>query len=148
MPGISKLILPMTLRSAGLITVTVPPISELTHSCVPAGLNMRDARAAVDQHVVEGLVRRRVDEVGHVGRFGGVDQHLAVGADAHALGLDADGDVGDDLAVVDVDDGDEVVVLVGDVERVAGRMQDRAAPDRARTAASSRARRSWCRRPG
>ena len=44
---------------------------------------------------------------------------LRVGADAHAFGLDADRNLGHDVAALAVDDGDERVVLVGDVDALA-----------------------------
>ena len=71
------------------MTLTVPPISELTQTWELSLLEFREARALVDEDVVDDLVARGVDEVGHVGGLGGVDQHLPVRADAHALGLDA-----------------------------------------------------------
>ena len=61
----------------------------------------------------------------HVGGLGGVDQHSAIRAHPHALGLDADRDLREHLGVVDVDDGHQVIVFVGDVERIAGGMEDK-----------------------
>ena len=56
----------------------------------------------------------------HVGGLGRVDQRLLVRADRHTFRLHADGDLGDHVLRLDVDDGHQVVVLVGDVERIAG----------------------------
>ena len=56
-------------------------------------LELGKARPRIDQHVGDHLARRGVDEMRHVGGLGRVDQDLAVRADRHALGLDADLDV-------------------------------------------------------
>ena len=45
---------------------------------------------------------------------------LRIRADRHALGLDADRDLAGRHALVDIDDGHHRVVLVGDVEQLAG----------------------------
>src|SRR5437870_13307673 len=55
----------------------------------------------------------------HVGRLGSIDQDLAIRADGHALRLDADLDLAETSALLDVDDGHRVVVFVGDVEDLA-----------------------------
>ncbi len=47
-----------------------------------------------------------------------VDEEFSVRAHAHPFGFDTPPDVGHDSPLEDVDDGDEVIVLVGDVERV------------------------------
>ena len=83
---------------------------------------LRLARARIDQHVGDQLHRRVVDDVGHACRFRGGDGEFAVGAHAHALGLDADRDLGKHVAALDVHDGDETVVLVGDVDLLAVRI--------------------------
>ena len=54
----------------------------------------------------------------HARGLGGVDEVFPVGAEAHPLGLDADRDLGDDLAAIDVDDGHQVAVFIGDVEHL------------------------------
>src|SRR5690606_10936032 len=51
------------------------------------------AWALIDQGVVHQLVGGGVDPVQHVGGFAGVHRPLAVGADGHAFGLDADFDL-------------------------------------------------------
>ena len=56
----------------------------------------------------------------HVGGFGRVDQDLAVRADRHALGFDADLNVAEARALLEIDDRHRVVVLVGDIENLAG----------------------------
>src|SRR3546814_7931926 len=53
--------------------------------------------------------------------FGGVHDGLAVGADAHALGLDADRNLRDGGTALEVYHGHQVVVLVGGVESLAVR---------------------------
>src|SRR5260221_3268613 len=58
----------------------------------------------VDEHVGDNLVRQIVDEMRHAGRLGGIDDPLAIGADADALGLDANRDLADDPTLLDVDD--------------------------------------------
>ena len=78
-----------------------------------------DTGTGIDEDVVEDLVRLGVDEMRHVGRFRGVDQHLPVGAHSHALGLHADRYFGDNLVGLDIDYGDEIIVLVGDIKRIA-----------------------------
>src|SRR3546814_16817820 len=65
-----------------------------------------------------------VDEVRNVGCFGGVHDGLAVGADAHALGLDADRNLRDGGTALEVYHGHQVVVLVGGVESLAVRRDD------------------------
>ena len=79
-------------------------------------LEFGEARALVDQDIVDDFVARRIDKMGHVGGLGGVDQHLAIGTDPHALGLDADGNFAEHRFRRHVDDGDEIVVFIGDVE--------------------------------
>ncbi len=59
----------------------------------------------------------------HVGGLGGVDDPFLVRRNRHALGLDPDRDLGDDRMGLGIRHGDEIVVLVGDVERVAGRIE-------------------------
>ena len=65
----------------------------------------------------------RVDEMRHARRFGRVHDRLAVRRDAHAFRLHADRNLGDERALLDVHHGDEVVVLVGDVEKLARRIE-------------------------
>ncbi len=55
----------------------------------------------------------------HIGGFAGADDPLPVRADGDALGFDADRNLFDSFALGDVDDGDEVVVLVGGIEKFA-----------------------------
>ncbi len=83
-----------------------------------------DARPRVDKDIVRHLEGRGVDEMRHVGGFGGVDEHLAVGADAHAFRLDAYGHLGQNRVLLHVEHRDHVVVLVGDIERIAHRVED------------------------
>ena len=87
------------------------------------GGEFRDARAAVHQDVADDLAGVGVDEVGHVGGFGGVDQQFAVRADAHAFRLDADFDLVQHLLGADVQHRHHVVVLVGDIQVMAVGMQ-------------------------
>ena len=89
------------------------------------GRELGKSRPAVRQDVVEHLEGLRIDEVHHVGGLGGIDQHPPVGAHTHALGFDADGDLREDPVAVDVDDGHQVIVFIGDVERVPGWMKDK-----------------------
>jgi hypothetical protein len=63
-------------------------------------------------------------KVRHVRGFGGVHEHLAVGAQSHALRLDSDFDFAEPGPPRDVDDRDGVVVLVRHVEDVAGGVRD------------------------
>ena len=63
-------------------------------------LELREARARIDEHVGDDPARVGVDEVRHVGGFGRVDQGLAVGADRHAFGLDPDLHVAEPRALV------------------------------------------------
>src|SRR3546814_1871115 len=79
------------------------------HLCPVVGI-LGDARALVDQHVALDLESLGVDEVRHVGGFGGVHDGLAVGADAHALGLDADRNLRDGGTALEVYHGHQVVV--------------------------------------
>src|SRR6516162_4523450 len=83
----------------------------------------RATRAAIDENVGDDLVRGRVDDVRHVCGFGGVDEVLSVRADTHPLRFDAHRDLGHNCAAIDVDDRDEVVVFVGDVKQLTGRIQ-------------------------
>src|SRR5207253_10299564 len=76
------------------------------------------------QDVGDDLARRGVDEMRHVGGFGSIDQDLAVGADGHALRLDADLNLAETGTLFDIDDGHRVVVFVGDVEDLAGSIED------------------------
>ncbi len=83
-------------------------------------LELGEPRPRVDQHIADDLARGGVDEVRHVGGLGRIDQKLAVRADRHAFRLDPDLHVADARAFGDVDDGHGVVVLVGDIEGLAG----------------------------
>src|SRR5438552_2244346 len=83
-------------------------------------LELGKAWPRIDQHVGDDLARRGVDEMRHVGGLGGIDQDLAVRAEGHAFRFDADLDVPHADAILEVDDGDRVVVLVGDIEEFAG----------------------------
>ena len=111
-------------------------------------LEFGKARPRIDQHVGDDLARRGVDEMRHVGGLGGVDQDLAVRADRHALGLDADLDVADASALLEIDDGDRVVVLVGDVEDLAGGILGEQLRDRGRRAGCPPPPAFWCRSSG
>ena len=82
-------------------------------------LELGEARARIDQNVGDDLARLGVDEMRHVGRLGSIDQDFAVRADGHALRLDADLDLAEAGALLDVDDRHRVVVFVGDVEDLA-----------------------------
>src|SRR5947199_1410878 len=75
------------------------------------------------EYVGSDLARRGIDEMRHVGGLGGIDQGLAVRADGHALGLDADLDLAETGTLFDIDDGHRVVVFVGDVEDLAGSIE-------------------------
>ena len=99
---------------------TVPPISEETHNSEPSCLNSAKRGRGVDQHIGDDLARRGIDEMRHVGGLGRIDQDLAIRADRHAFGFDADLDVAKPGPLLDIDDGDGVVVLVGDIENFAG----------------------------
>ena len=101
------------------MTATVPPTSAETHTCLPSCVNVGDARARVDEDVGQHLERRRVDDVRHARRFRGGGDDLVVGADRHALRLDADLDLGQHLAAGALEHGDVAVVLVGDVDALA-----------------------------
>ncbi|MCY1440521.1 hypothetical protein D9M71_568010 [compost metagenome] len=59
----------------------------------------------------------------HVGGFAGVHRPLAVRADRHAFGLYTDVDLRQHLLAVDVDHGDQRIVLVGDVQPLVVGMQ-------------------------
>ena len=85
-------------------------------------LEFGKARTRIDQDIGDDLACRGVDEMRHVGGFGRVDEDFAVRADRHAFGLDADLDFAEARAPFDIDDGHGVVVLVGDVENLAGRV--------------------------
>ena len=61
----------------------------------------------------------------HIGRFGRVDEKFSVWADRHAFRLDADLNVARACALFNIDDGDGVVVLVGDVENLASLVLDK-----------------------
>ena len=62
--------------------------------------------------------------MGHIRRFGGVDQHLSVRAQRHALRLDADRNLLDRFARRDIHHGDEIIILVRGVEQLSVRAQD------------------------
>ena len=55
----------------------------------------------------------------HVARLGGADDSLSVGADAHALRLDANRHLADRRAARHIDQSDRVVILIGGIERFA-----------------------------
>src|SRR6266702_7124529 len=77
----------------------------------PVALELCEARTRIDQNIGHDRARLGIDEMRHVGGFRGIHQDLAVGADAHSLGLDPDLHVAEPGALLHVDDGDRVVVL-------------------------------------
>ena len=99
---------------------TVPPISDDTHNSEPSGLNSakrgREStstlatiwRVAVSMKCAMLVVSEVLIRI------------LPSGLMRHALGLDADLDVAEAGALFEIDDGHRVVVLVGDVEHLAG----------------------------
>ncbi|MGY4326546.1 hypothetical protein ACVWWG_000960 [Bradyrhizobium sp. LB7.2] len=119
-PGISKLTLPRHLVLSGVDDRHGAADLRGHPQFGSVVLEFGKARPRVDQNVGDDLARRGVDEMRHVGRLGRVDQRLAVRADGHALGLDANLDVAKARALLEVDHGHRVVVLVGDIEDLAG----------------------------
>ena len=107
----------LTLRVAVSITATVPPTSAETQTSEPSGVNWAK-RGLVSTSTLAMTscfavsMKWAMLVVSDVFAF-------AVGLNAHALRLDADRDLGHDLPAVDVDGGDQIVVLVGDIERLA-----------------------------
>src|SRR5690606_4515923 len=81
------------------------------------------AWALIDQGVVHQLVGGGVDPVQHVGGFAGVHRPLAVGADGHAFRLDADFDLRQNCTVFHVHNGNQGIVLVGDIQPPVVRVQ-------------------------
>ena len=69
-----------------------------------------------DQYVSLDKVGLQIDEMGHISGFRRVHQPLAVGADAHPLGLHTDWNLLDHPPLHDIHDGHHIVVFVGDVE--------------------------------
>ena len=54
----------------------------------------------------------------HVRRFGRIDDHFAIGAEAHAFRLDADRNLDHHLTLFDIYGGDHIVIFIGNVEQV------------------------------
>ena len=79
-------------------------------------LEFREARTRIHEHVGNDPARFGIDEVGQIGGFGRIDQNLSVGADRHAFGVDPDLNVAYPGARFQIDKGDRVVILVGDVK--------------------------------
>ncbi|MNO73726.1 hypothetical protein D3C76_647000 [compost metagenome] len=75
-----------------------------------------EARALVDQRAVGQGLGAGVDPVQHVGGFTGVDRPLAVRADRHAFGFDADFDLPEHLVGDGVDHRHQRIVLVGHIQ--------------------------------
>jgi hypothetical protein len=90
------------------------------------------AGALIHQDVGDRFAGGEVDEMGHVGGFGGVDQPFAVRADPHPLRLHPDLNLGDLGPVLDIDDGHHVVVFVGHIEKTPLRTQGQELEVRAR----------------
>ncbi|MNX48636.1 hypothetical protein D3C86_792210 [compost metagenome] len=80
------------------------------------GGELDEARALVHQGAVGQGLGAGVDPVQHVGGFAGVDRPLAVRADGHAFGFDADVDLAEYLGGLGVDHRDQRIVFVGDVQ--------------------------------
>ena len=59
----------------------------------------------------------------HARRLRRADQHLGIGADRHALGLDADRNLAQSQPFVHVDDRHHRVVFIGDVEPLSRRIE-------------------------
>src|SRR5262245_8425318 len=143
-PGILKLILASTLRVAGSMTLTVPPISELTQTCVPSAVNsatrgrlstrtlsmiLFDAVSMKCAMLVVSDVATKSLPSGLIPRPSGstptgISATTVPFSASPALRLLVDRDLRHPGVLFDVHGGHEVVVLVGDVERVAGWMQD------------------------
>ena len=121
-PGMSNVIFLMTSCFTGSMTLTVPPTSDETQSSEPSCLNSAKRGRASTRTLATISARVRVDEMRHVGRFRRVDQGLAVRTNPHAFRLDADLHLAKAAALLHVDDRDGIVVLVGDVEDLAGRI--------------------------
>src|SRR5215475_1067417 len=85
-PATAKVMRLTTVCFAASMTLTVPPISAETQNCAPSAVHT--ARAAVDEDVGDNLARRRVDDVRHAGRLGGVDEVSPIRAYPHTLGFD------------------------------------------------------------
>ena len=106
------------------MTVTVPPISELTHSCVPAGLKMA-TRGRLSTSTLSKVLCDVVSMKWAMLVVSDVlTSTLPSGLMPMPSGSTPTGMSPRTLPLLDVDDGDEVVVLVGDVQRIAGGMQD------------------------
>ena len=101
------------------MTATVPPTSARDPHGLAVRREGRLARPRIDEHVGEQLEAGVVDEMRHARGLGGGDGDLRIRAHAHALGLEPNGDLGDGVAALAVDDGDERIVFVGDVETLA-----------------------------
>jgi hypothetical protein len=100
----------------------VPPTSEETHSSFLSLVNFA-SRPAVDENIGDEIAGLVVDDMGHARALGRRRGVAVVGADAHAFGLDADRHFAQHFAALDVHDGHERVVLVGDVDDLAGRIE-------------------------
>jgi len=79
-------------------------------------VELDEARALVHQGAVGQGLGAGVDPVQHVGGFAGVHRPLAVRADGHAFGFDADVDLAEHFGGLGVDHGDQRVVFVGHVQ--------------------------------
>jgi hypothetical protein len=106
---------------------------------------LREARTRIDQHICNDLARLRVDEMRHVGRFRRVDEDLAVRTEAHAFRLDSDLHFTDAGAPLRIDDGDGMVVLVGHVQDLAGRILSKQLRIRTRWQCGDDLMGGWCR---
>jgi hypothetical protein len=69
-------------------------------------------------------VSGRVDEVRHACGFGRSDHSLAIRANGHTFGLDADGYLSEMLSGGQIDNRHEAIVFVGDVDRFARRIRE------------------------
>ena len=118
-PGTSKPISLVTFQVAGSITDMVPPTSEETQSSLPSAVNFASrgrkstSTLAISLRVALSMTCAMLvlSEVATV--------YLPSGLDGHAFRLDADRHLGQYLAGLDVHDGDERIVLVGDVDDLA-----------------------------
>src|SRR6185312_1009815 len=79
-----------------------------------------DPRPGIDQHVGHDLPAFGVDEMGHAGLFGSDHDGAPVPADGETFRLDPDLDLRDPLARGVVDHRDQGIVLVRDIDPVAG----------------------------
>ena len=84
---------------------------------------LRKARTLIHQRILHDLIARGVDKMRHVCGLGRVDHIFAIRRNPHALRLHTHRHFGQNRVCVHIRHRDQIVILIGDEQRIARRVQ-------------------------